>query len=343
MGVLGDTRALFNEMTSRSAEESETSLTNTGQGACCSQSVEFLQKFTCNDKKIVCGLMTATTFYGILMGLLAPFYIIEVTDRGLPASAVGIIMGLYAMMQVFGSPLSARLLPAARASRSLHLGLLVAGGATATLASLALVRRGPVFLAGSCMLRMVEGLGEAALFTAAATIIASRLPADASLLISMVDTASLVGSALGPPIGGGLYTVGGMALPLAAVGCTVLLLTSISWCLIPTVGGDRERVAWIEMSKKMMRSSEVWLNTIIIVVANIMWTGLDPYIELDVHASIDVAPATLGLYYLVCTFGSVISGLRIGRLCDVTNNNYPVIFFSILVEAGAITIIGPAP
>lgn len=315
-----------------SATESCTVLT------CCKSS----SRITSSDRKIICGLLLANVFYGIMVGIIVPFYAIEATGRGLPQAAVGAVVCLYSLTMAFGSVISGQMIPVLGASKTLHLATLLAGSSTLAFTALAFSQSAAVFLVVSCVLRALEALACAALYTASATIIANRFPDDTSFWIGVIDNAMMVGAALGPAMGGGLYAIGGLALPFAVLGCTMLLVTSISWYASPVVGGDPQRVYWLTMSRKMVRSPEAWLNSLILVVVGWMWSGLDPYIEVYGQHSMALTPHTLGLCFLLSSVGGLIGGPLFGRISDMVSNTYPQMAACLLLGATSLIAIGPA-
>lgn len=304
---------------------------------CCG----LLSLLTWDDRKTICSIMAANMFYGLTLGLIVPFYAIEATARGLSQAAVGTVVFLYAMALCVGSLISSQLIPVLGASHTLHLGALLAGSATLVFASLSLVQSGAAFLVLSCILRVLEALGTAALFTASSTIIANQYPKDVSFWMGILDNAMMMGVAIGPAMGGGLYDLGGLALPFAALGCAIFVVMSFSWCTSPVIGGDPQRVPWLLMSTKMVQSSEGWLNALVLVVMGGMWCGVDPYIEVYISGSMGVTPKTFGLCFLLSSVGALIGGPLFGRLSDLVSNTYPHMTACLLLASAGLLTIGP--
>lgn len=301
-----------------------------------------MRSMTRSDVKIICSLLIINFLYGTMELFIIPFYVLEAEARGLPQSSVGAVVCLYALMLCAASLLASQPIQALGATRTMHLGTILAGGSTLTFATLVFVQSPTPFLVLSCVLSSLEGLGSAALFTASSTIIANQFSSDTSFLIGATETATLLGVAVGPAVSGGLYDLGGMMLPFAVLGSTILTATSISWCCMPVVIGQPQHVPWLTMGRQLIRSSETWFNTTVLVLSGWMWSGLDPYLELHVHQTMGVTPATLGLCYLMGAAGTMFSGPIFGRLGDRLQNTYPLMTVCLLLAAASLVVLSPA-
>ncbi|XP_037091071.1 MFS-type transporter SLC18B1-like [Pollicipes pollicipes] len=271
-------------------------------------------RFSWREKKIICSVVVGNLLYGCIVGVLVPFFPSEAERRGVSQSLVGGVFAVYAFTQFAVAPLVGKLIPVLGASRVFHLGLGTAGASTLVFGLLDYIGDPNGFMAACYLARVVEAIGTAAFITASYTIVANQIPDNINLLVGTCETMCAVGLAAGPAIGGGLFTAGGYGLPFFVLG---------------------------GMSQKMMRSSEVWLNVVVLLLVAVDWTALDPGLAPFVTAELGVSPAQLGLFFLLASGTYAVIGPVWGKLCDDLPNNYVQMTASLLLAAVGLILIAP--
>ncbi|XP_037091068.1 MFS-type transporter SLC18B1-like [Pollicipes pollicipes] len=298
-------------------------------------------RFSWREKKIICSVVVGNLLYGCIVGVLVPFFPSEAERRGVSQSLVGGVFAVYAFTQFAVAPLVGKLIPVLGASRVFHLGLGTAGASTLVFGLLDYIGDPNGFMAACYLARVVEAIGTAAFITASYTIVANQIPDNINLLVGTCETMCAVGLAAGPAIGGGLFTAGGYGLPFFVLGGVILAVTAVTCCTLPWVGGDPQRVHVRQMSQKMMRSSEVWLNVVVLLLVAVDWTALDPGLAPFVTAELGVSPAQLGLFFLLASGTYAVIGPVWGKLCDDLPNNYVQMTASLLLAAVGLILIAP--
>uniref|UniRef100_T1J6T1 Major facilitator superfamily (MFS) profile domain-containing protein n=1 Tax=Strigamia maritima TaxID=126957 RepID=T1J6T1_STRMM len=171
------------------------------------------------------------------VSLQAPFYPAEAERKGVTSSQYGFVFGVFEFVVFAVSPLYGKYIG--------HIGhkFLVTAGTFLTSNSCILfgmldkVYSANTFLTLSFLVRIVEGIGQAAYLTGSFTIIAQEFPNRVATMFAILEAAYGVGLFVGPFIGGVLFEVGGFTLPFLVTGISLLIGTAVTYLILPAAAG----------------------------------------------------------------------------------------------------------
>lgn len=214
-------------------------------------------------KNIILGITLAFAFvsWGSLLSLQAPFYPHEAEERGCKPAQVhkviskrksyevklvsnwlnfkllqyGPTFGIADLTAFLTSPLVGKSGGKISPKLMLTLGSLTLGLAGVGFGFLDFVRDALLFLVLSYILRIFNGLSQAACWCSIIAILMSLFPNNVASIMGWTEVFTGVGFTMGPAIGAGLYSFGGFSLPFWVVGGSCLILALMTILAIPPV------------------------------------------------------------------------------------------------------------
>ncbi|CAH1774797.1 unnamed protein product [Owenia fusiformis] len=298
------------------------------------------------QKLLLIMMFLANVVAFMCMGLPAPFFPTEASDKGLSKTVSGWIFGIFALAQFVVSPVFGKLLPVIGTRFLLLSGEFLGGGCTILFGVLHFVpqymRIEYIVLCFVC--RVIMAIGCAACTTATYAITALEFSDSIATVFGILETGVGVGLMIGPGIGGLLFDAGGFWLPFAVVGGLMILCVPFSFYILPSqteqdnMDESGSFLAFIKIPSLML----VWLS---VVLSSFVWSIFDPILAPHL-TQFDLSPSMLGLIFLLLSafYGifSPIWGWLTDRI-DKYNNILPLLSIGFLVAAGALLLIGPTP
>lgn len=169
------------------------------------------------------------------MSIIAPFFPLEASNKGVSTSTSGFIFSIYALVVMISAPLLGKLIPIIGAKFMLLNGILISGVCNILFGMLNNVQGQYLFTCYCFLVRAFEAFGAAAFTTASYTFIMQRFPDDIGVAFGIAETCVGVGMCMGPAVGSLLYTIGGYGLPFYTLGALILLCLPISAYLIKPI------------------------------------------------------------------------------------------------------------
>lgn len=170
------------------------------------------------------------------VSLQAPFFPREAEEKGATPTQYGLVFGVFELTIIVASPICSKLLSHVSPNFLISSGLFFCGTTTILFGLLDRAPSGTPFIVLAFTIRIMEGLGSASFMTAANSVCAGEFRDQVATTLSILHSFFGVGLIVGPTLGGGLYQVGGFALPFAVLGSLLLLSIVKVFFLLPETG-----------------------------------------------------------------------------------------------------------
>ncbi|KAK6752854.1 hypothetical protein RB195_003946 [Necator americanus] len=198
--------------------------------------------FTAREWGTLVMLASANLWSIVAFSCIAPFYPMEAKKKGLSDFEIGLTFGIFELIIFLASPIAGKLMPRFGPKNLFTIGLTSTGTIAILFGFIDLIPTRREFFVASLIIRILEGIGEAAFVTSSFTINANCFPGMLSTILGILQTCGGIGFSLGPFLGGILYDIGGFRLPFYSLGIAMLLMAFLSRFLIPK---DQD---WLEVS-----------------------------------------------------------------------------------------------
>ncbi|CAG2163322.1 unnamed protein product [Oppiella nova] len=233
------------------------------------------------------------------MSLIAPFFPLEASNKGMRETIYGFVFSVYALVIMIFSPIAGKLIPIIGPNFMLISGVFVAGVANVLFGVLDKIDDLPTFTAYCFIVRIFEALGAASFSTASYTIIMQVFPDNIGTAFGFIETCVGLGMSLGPAIGGGLYGLGGYSLPFFVLGG--LMIATIPLCLY--VIKPIEFVTPIKTDSsasylKLISIPQVLVVGIVVVLVSQTISFLDPTVEPHFR-DLNISPEYVSIVFLL--------------------------------------------
>ena len=143
----------------------------------------------------------------VLFSCVAPFYPTRAIQKGVSLTVVGMVMGSMAIAGFVGSWILAMTMFRIGIKFLLCSGMFVAGCCAILFGVIDFCPPGASFTVYSFLIRMTEGVGVSMYFNSSYTMAAILFADNYAFIMGLLETATSVGTLLGPSIGGALYAV----------------------------------------------------------------------------------------------------------------------------------------
>ena len=189
-------------------------------------------------RRLVFLLLTfaQTAVINSTFAIVAPFFPIFAVDAGIPKTGVALVFGAFAVAQLAMAPCAGGLASGFGRRKVLTVG--VAGVALSTLCmgfAADLFDGDPSGMVQAMVaLRVVQGAGAAMATTTIFAILTDSFPKHKGAVIGAANACDGAGWAIGPPVGGFLYVLGGVRLPFLVVGPLPVVLLLAQLMVFPT-------------------------------------------------------------------------------------------------------------
>ena len=183
---------------------------------------------------LIIGAATVNVFWGLLFSIQPPFYSSEAEKKGATPAQYGFVFGIIHLAAFISAPIFGRLGPKLGPKLVYNVGGIAQGVVGILFGFLEYVDNVAIFLGLSYLLRFLDGVADAAAWTALLGLLVQLWPERAAQIISWGETTFGFGYTVGPAIGSLFYIIGGFKLPFIVVG-TLGILTSVSlYFLVPS-------------------------------------------------------------------------------------------------------------
>ncbi|XP_078362700.1 uncharacterized protein LOC144646870 [Oculina patagonica] len=234
-------------------KKAENKVSDHESGSVLSAEEATTQRFSWSLRKvtILASLCLDSVFSYEALSMIAPFYPHEAEVRGVSTAVVGLIFGTYPFMVFIFAPICGLLIAKYGPNRVLLFGMFSGGTSLITFIFCAWISSSTEFVVLSFLLRALSAFGGAASETAVMSIVIEEFPDRLGMASGLIETFVGVGFSLGPVLGGFLYTVGGFHLPFVVIGCSMIAVIPVLFCVLSRDGGvhlgktpDREKISF---------------------------------------------------------------------------------------------------
>ncbi|XP_072042155.1 MFS-type transporter SLC18B1-like [Amphiura filiformis] len=250
-----------------------------------------------NYQKLTFIAMCCTYLSSMMsFSIIAPFFPTEAEKKDVSHSQIGFIFSVYNLVCFFASPLWGKLIPVIGTKFTFLAGCWVAGGCNVIFGFLDQLESGTQFLVFCYVVRSLEAVGAAASITAAMAIVANAFPDNVAVVMGWLEVFSGLGFAVGPPLGGALYQLGGYKLPFIVQGGIVILILVVNIFLLP--GQDSNSSKEMGSFRALFRIPAVWPLSFAILVGSAALSFLDPTLSLHLQ-QFNLSPTVIGAVFLL--------------------------------------------
>ncbi|KAL9988692.1 hypothetical protein ACROYT_G003166 [Oculina patagonica] len=287
-------------------KKAETKISDQELGSALSAEEATTQKFSWSLRKvaILASLCLVPVFSFGALSMIAPFYPHEAEVRGISTAVVGIIFGTYPFMVFIFAPVCGLLIAKYGPNRVLLFGMFSDGTALIAFIFCAWISSTTEFVVLSFLLRALSAFGGAAAETAVMSIVIEEFPDRLGMTLGLIETFVGVGFSLGPVLGGVLYTVGGFQLPFVVIGCSMIAVIPVLFCVLSRDGGVHSRKTPDQERFSFPIAKALKIPSVLMIVVCFTTVGasigypkpiLGPYLE---HM-MNLNAAQIGLVFLV--------------------------------------------
>lgn len=210
--------------------------------------------------------------------ILGPFFPKEAENKGASNTMIGVIFGCYALFEFLASLVFGKYLVYIGAKFMFIAGMFISGGVTIIFGVMDQLPDGPIFIAMSFLVRVIDAIGFGAAITASSSILTKAFPNSVATVLGGLEVFSGLGLVVGPPLGGFLYQSFGYEVPFISLGCVVLLMIPLNMYILPSYESEpSEHSFW-----KLATLPKVGLIAFILISVSSCFGFLDPILSLFV-------------------------------------------------------------
>ncbi|XP_038052530.1 MFS-type transporter SLC18B1-like isoform X2 [Patiria miniata] len=296
-------------------------------------------KFTFNQKATFAGAVLASLASSMSFSIMAVFFPIEAKAKGMSQTLIGLVFTSFAFSSGIGSVIWGKIIPVLGARFVFLAGAFVTGGCNVLFGFLADMPTNETFTVFSFVIRLLEGLGSSATFTASSAIVSLSFPDNVGTAVSLVEMTSTLSYAIGPAIGGLLYDAGGFRLPFFVLGGFVLVIDGVNYFVLPQQGTKKKESGPMA---RVLSIPGIWVCWLAVFVAAIASASIDPTVSIHLK-ELDFTVLQISLLFL--GFGTVggIFGVVWGTVADAKKATRIMIVIGAFASAVFFLLLGPSP
>ncbi|XP_038047668.1 MFS-type transporter SLC18B1-like [Patiria miniata] len=193
--------------------------------------------------------------------------------RGISQTVIGMVFSVFSLSYGIGSLLIGKMIPIVGARFVFLAGSFFTGGCNILFGFIIDMPTIATFTGFSFAIRILEGLGSAAVLTASTAIVASVFPDDVGKAVSLVETTVGCSFAIGPAVGGLLYHAAGFRIPFFVLGGIVLSTVVVNCFLMPNQGNEAEESGSVS---RVLSIPAVWIALFANFVGFAAYASLQP-------------------------------------------------------------------
>ncbi|XP_060518537.1 MFS-type transporter SLC18B1-like [Cylas formicarius] len=297
-------------------------------------------KFTFKQKLTLILLAAADFICFCSMSIMAPFYPVEVAQKGFSESMAGFVFGFYALVVFLSSPLFGKTLPKSGAKFLFIFGLFISGISNGLFGLLDRIANNQIFVVASFLIRGFEALGASAYATAGYVIIVDIFPDNAGAVRGLLETFVGLGLSAGPGIGGVLYAIGGFGMPFYVVGIVTIIIALTNMYLLPTP--EKHEVEKCGSLLDLLKLPAVLVTSIVLIVNSITSSFLEPTLEPHLR-KFNLSPSQIGLFFLILSATYGVCSPIWGWLTDRIDNYSWLMTTGLFCNSVVLLFLGPSP
>uniref|UniRef100_A0A0N4ZAN8 MFS domain-containing protein n=1 Tax=Parastrongyloides trichosuri TaxID=131310 RepID=A0A0N4ZAN8_PARTI len=198
---------------------------------------------------------------------ISPFFANVAIGKGLSLTMAGIVFAIFNLCGFLLSPFVGRLIPIFGAKNVYSTGMILMSIGTLVFAATNLIDSGTWFLIFSLILRTLQSMGYAMVFTSYYAIAAKDFPKLMSTIIGLTQTGAGMGCTIGPVVGGYLYQYLGYSSPFLILGSFAAITTVVAFFSFSSHSNDEIK----EASDKVINKTERHLTLIEIIKIKDIW------------------------------------------------------------------------
>ncbi|KAL3281190.1 hypothetical protein HHI36_004407 [Cryptolaemus montrouzieri] len=300
-----------------------------------------LKNFTSNQWLILI-LLSLVDFMGFCaMSLMAAFFPIEASKKGLSETMVGLIFSFYALVMFLTSPIFGKILPKVGTKFLFLTGIMTAAVSNILFGFLVYIDDFTLFTTLCLIVRSFEALGACAYSTASYVYVVNTFPQSIGSVLGILETFVGLGMSTGPAIGGFLYSFGSFMLPFLVLGTAMAITVPLNFAFLPSV----EECNMSNKSTsffKLIKIKEVVVIGLVVVFASSTWSFLDPTLEPHLR-KFNLTPEKVGLIFLLFSALYALSSPLWGWLADKIDNHWSMMVIGLYFCTIGLLLLGPSP
>lgn len=173
--------------------------------------------------------------WGLTDSIQAPFYPIEAERKGATVSEYGFVFGIIHLAIFFSGPFFGKYMHLFGIKNVYIFGVISTGVCALLFGFLDYVQDKVLFLTYSYTLRVLEGVAEAASWSAVFSMLLTMFPDNVATVYSFTEASFSFSEMVGPTVGAIFYSIGGFVLPFEI--CGVLCLVTGKHCFEQVLSG----------------------------------------------------------------------------------------------------------
>ncbi len=161
--------------------------------------------------------------WGLTDSIQAPFYPLVAEEKGANVAEYGFVFGVIHLAIFVSGPLFGKFMPVLGLKNVYIFGVISTGVCALLFGFLDFVRGKTAFLAYSYALRVLEGVAEAASWSAVFSMLLQMFPDNVATVSSFTAASFSFSEMVGPTVGAISFSVGGFVLPFELCGVLCLI------------------------------------------------------------------------------------------------------------------------
>ncbi|XP_022254884.1 MFS-type transporter SLC18B1-like, partial [Limulus polyphemus] len=272
--------------------------------------------FSRRQISVLCSLAIGNLLVGACYSLLAPFFPQEAEKKGASSTEYGMVFSVYELVGFIFAPVYGRLLPILKAKFLTYCGLFVCGSCCILFGFLDKAEPGSTFLILAIAVRIVEGLGGGAYYTASPAIVVSEFSGRTTTAF-----------------------VGGYVLPFLVLGLLLLLSSVMIFFILP----DIEDGVYTSAGYKSLLLKPKMVMCVMVLISGFIFFGyndatLEPHLR-----KFNLTPAVLGMIFVAVGGVYACTTPFWGYLCDKGSNPRLLCLVGCVICFISLLLVGPVP
>ena len=233
---------------------------------------------------------------GFCTSVQAPFFPTTATSKGLSSTVVGLVFGIYKLSEFITAPILGKYIEQIGPKFLTVSGMFVTGTTCVLFGFLDMINDKVTFTAFAFMIRIVEGVGDAAYITGANSIATKEFPDNLQAAVSIYQAAYAFGFATGPALGGVIHETGGFVSSFALIGVLILISGFAIAVLLPDTHYEGTKKVGSILGLFKDFGVIVFLFTVFVVMANMGFIDVTLGLFLQ---QFHLTPSNIGLIFLL--------------------------------------------
>ncbi|XP_067945331.1 MFS-type transporter SLC18B1-like [Watersipora subatra] len=239
--------------------------------------------------------------------LLVPFFPDVALKHGLLLAEVGVVFSAFDFARFVTAPIAGSMFSRCHPKKLCAIGATAAGAACISFGITSSINSTTIFFISCLAIRCVAGMGSAMLNVSGTSLLMKASGYESSTIVAFVETANMVGYALGPALGAFLYQMVGYTYMFCISGACLLILLPVFCCIVPKVEEESKSSSRDFLS--LLKIPGLFIMFLSWVTIKLSETSRTTELTTFYHISFGTSPTTIGILYaiwsLLCTVGLV--------------------------------------